>query len=410
MTCSDLYLPCKAFFMSRMRLWLAIASVLTLLMIHSAAGAVSLNFNAKQPSNAPDAVDLTADPEELIADIKKRLADARAELAEEPDNAQAGTSLPVVTEGVFQRNQFLQILIHAYEVQMERLKDLQDRQKQFARWQNDSNAQANRDNQAPFPFLFEDDLRETLAIHDNRLTRLGSMLISVEQEAAHRISVMKESAAKLRQLNEELERSQGEVKLLVSEKRTIAMLKNRLDSIRLLATQIELQRIKLEIQEIGSKRDFAETQRIKFRARSQLTVQDIQTVRSNIKAELKNLATELETTAAEIGANKVPAMSKENTVNSLSAETDAPTQRIQVLHQNQKETSELKLQGLQWMLEFLQLRQMIWEFRWSSSKVADREKAGKLMSRLPNGKKIWKWSEAMSSKCDCCPWTTRPIS
>ncbi|MBS3951608.1 MAG: mechanosensitive ion channel [Methylomicrobium sp.] len=373
--------------MSRLRLWIAIASVLTLLVSHSEAGAVSLNFNARQPSNAPDAVDLSADPEELIADIKKRLADARVELSDEQARTQANKTPSDTKEGVFQRNLFLQILIHAYEVQLERIKDLQYRQKEFARWQNDSIDQANSDNQTPFPFLFEDDLRETLAIHDNRLTRLGGMLISVEQEAARRISVMKESAAKLRQLNEELERSQGEVKALISEKRTIALLKNRLDSIRLLATEIELQRIKLEIQEIGSKREFAETQRLKFRARSQLTEQDIQTVRSNIQAEQRNLVTELEKTTAEIGANKGPGMSNQTNVNSLSAEADAASQTIQRLHQNQKETAELKFQGLQSMLEFLQLRQMIWEFRWSSAKVADREKAREAYEQIAQWQK-----------------------
>jgi potassium-dependent mechanosensitive channel len=366
---------------------LAIASILILLMSHSEAGAIPLNFNAKQESSGADAIDVSSDPEELIADIKKRLADARVELADEQTRTQANKAPPDTKEGVFQRNLFLQILIHAYEVQLERIKDLQDRQKEFARWQNDSIVQANRDNQTPFPFLFEDDLRETLAIHDHRLARLGGMLISVEQEAARRISVMKQSAAKLRQLNEELERSQGEVKLLISEKRAIAMLKNRLDSIRLLATQIELQRIKLEIQEIDSKRDFAETQRLKFRARSQLTEQDIETVRSTIQAEQKNLVTELEKTAAEIGANQVPVMSQQTTVTGLPAETDAASQTIHRLHQNQKEISELKLQGLQWMLEFLQLRQMIWEFRWSSAKVVDREKAREAYEQIAQWQK-----------------------
>ncbi|MDO8844329.1 MAG: mechanosensitive ion channel [Methylicorpusculum sp.] len=384
MTCTDLYLPCKALFMNRLRLWIAIASVLTLLLSHSEAGAVSLNFNAKQPSKALDAVDLSADPAELIVDIEKRLADTRAELADEQANAQAGKAHTDAPEGLFHRNLFLQILIHAYEVQLERIRDLQDQQKQFVRWQNDSNAQANKDNQTPFSFLFEDDLRETLAIQAKRLDRFGGMLISIEQEAARRISVMKESATKLRQLNEELESSQGDNKALISEKRTIALLKNRLDAIRLLAAQIESQRIKLAIQQITSKRDFAETQRTKFRARSQLTEQDMETVRSNIQAEQKNLVTELEKSAAEIGTDKVPTISKHNSVNS---QTQAAIHSIHLLQQNHKETSELKFQGLQSMLEFLQLRQMIWEFRWSSLREVERENARKAYEQIAQWQK-----------------------
>lgn len=356
-----------------------IAAALILLLGQGEVGAAPKGFAAKQAGSSgakvSDSGDAAADLAALSDDLQKNLADTQVELADELASSKAMPDSQVKKEGALPRGLILQMLIHAYEVQLQRIKELQDRLQLFAHWQKEGGDQARVDNRAPFPFLVEDELRESLVLYDKRLARLGDMLVSVENELARRLTLAEQSAAKLRQANEELERSQGMAKVLASDKRAALALQNRLDSIQVVAVQIEVRRIKQDMLEIRSKRDFANSQQTRLRERAQLTEQDVQTVRNDIQAERQRILTELETTVAELRDIKASIKSAQNAGDGSAKGTDVSQHALQ-------QTAEFKLQALRWMLEFLQLRQVIWEYRWSSATVDDREQAREAYERI----------------------------
>lgn len=352
--------------------WLLISLALLVFLNTGEVNAAPMGLAAKLANKnrviSPDAVDAFTDPVVLIDDLQKKLADTRMELANEPVSNQNSPALNKGQAVTFPRNLFLQMLLHAYEVQIQRAKELLERKQRFTEWENDSKIPTGLDNTPPFPFLVEDQLRESQGISKKRLERLAEMLVQVEREEARRINSAERSAAKLRQANEELEQSQGLTKALNSEKRAELALRHRLDWIRLVATQVEMQRIQQEMQEINSKRDFAETQQAKLPVHAQFNDQDIQIVRNEIQAEKQNILTELEATIAQLDIEKSASLLNENAAAKKVEEPDT------VLNNAIRQAAELKLQALEWMLEFLQIREMIWEYRWSFAAVNDREK------------------------------------
>ena len=308
-----------------------------------------------QAASPASVADSFSDPAALITEIEKKLADTREEIAAEAPKKQ------IIQVGTFPRSLYLQMLSHAYGLQIQRLKELQNLQQHFAEWERDAQQLKEVANISPFPFLAADQLRESLDVNAKRLTRLEQMRSQVENEAARRIKVAENSAAKLRQINEEIERSQGATKAMAIEKRAELALRHRLDWVRVVGTQIEIQRIQQEAQEIHRKREHAETQLAKLTTDARISDTDIDIVRSDIQAEKQSILAELQATMAELNSNQVAA----NTDN-ISTE---------LLHKAQKQAAETKFQALEWMLEFLQLRQMIWEYRLGIAKANDREKA-----------------------------------
>lgn len=316
-------------------------------------------------------VEPSADSVSLFDDLQNKLAEARAELADQllVDNSNKVTS----QNPEFPRRLFLQMLTHGYEVQLQRIKELKDRQQQFARWQKETNLQSQQTLATTGSFLQEDGVRESLVINDKRLARLNQMHDYVEQEIMRRIDLAKQSAIKLRQANEALEHSSVAEKALASEKRQMASLQYRLDAIRVVGAQIESQRIQQEALELQAQRDYAEIQYANRQSPAVMTEQDLQTMRKAVKAEQQQVMEQLEKTVFELAADK-------QTSGSAQAAFDADNS--DGIRYAVKQTAELKLQALQWILEYLQLREVIWEYRWSYLTVSDPDKVRKAYEQI----------------------------
>lgn len=356
--------------------WLIIASIVLVLLGVGEVIAAPMNIAAKaignKQSHDPTPADAFSNPAELIDELQKKLVETRAELAGESVNFPKA----VGQDGIFPRRLFLQMLLHAYEGQIRRVKELQLQQERFAKWEGEAKRRSESAKSEPFPFLFVDQLRESLATNEKRLARLNEMLAQVEREEARRITVAEQSAIKLRQANEELERSQGIAKVLVNEKSAELALRHRLDWIRVVAPQVEIQRIQQDMQEIRSKSNLAETLQAKLHLHARITDQEIQIVRDDIQAERQKILDELQSIMAELNVDQV--------ADNLPAAADRALQDTDDLKTAIKQAGEFKLQALEWMLEFLQVKQMIWEYRWASVTVDDREKAREAYEQIIN--------------------------
>lgn len=353
---------------------LALVAILTLLFrsdqIQASPKLLNSGLNHISVSDT-ELVEPSADSVSLFDDLQNKLAEARAELADQllVDNSNKVTS----QNPEFPRRLFLQMLTHGYEVQLQRIKELKDRQQQFARWQKETNLQSQQTLATTGSFLQEDGVRESLVINDKRLARLNQMHDYVEQEIMRRIELAKQSAIKLRQANEALEHSSVAEKALASEKRQMASLQYRLDAIRVVGAQIESQRIQQEALELQAQRDYAEIQYANRQSPAVMTEQDLQTMRKAVKAEQQQVMEQLEKTVFELAADKQT---------SGSAQVAFDADNSDGIRYAVKQTAELKLQALQWILEYLQLREVIWEYRWSYLTVSDPDKVRKAYEQI----------------------------
>lgn len=296
-------------------------------------------------STSPLGVDIMANPALLQKELQQKLADTRNEIAV------ADADLPQVSGlDAFPRALFLQMIAHAIEVQLNSVDELQRQRQNLADWEQNANNQTNAAVLALSPFLEAEQLRDALMLSDKQLARLGQMQALVEQEGQRRIKVAEQSATKLRQINEALEKSQGSDKAEFSEERAELTLRHRLDWIRMIAVQVEIERIQQQAKEVRSKRDFAETRQAKVNSLAKMAESDLATLRRNIQLERQSLLAEIQTAMTRFEAANAMAMQKGN------------------------QTAELNLQGLESMLEFSQLRQMIWEARWAYAGITDRDK------------------------------------
>ena len=297
--------------------------------------------SSQSATNLPG-VDIANNPVLLQKELQQKLADTRNEIGF------AGLDSPV--QEAFPRGLFLQMIAHAIEIQLNSLDDLQRQRQNLAAWEQSVKNQSNGMMLSLSPFLEAEQLRDALMLADKQLVRLEQMQTLVEQEGQRRIKTAEQSAAKLRQVTEALENSQGLNKAKLNEERAELALRHRLDWVRMVATQVEIQRIQQQAKDMRSKRDFAMTRKSQLNSLTQMTESDLQTVRRNIQLERQALLAEIQTAMTRFDAANADAASKSNP------------------------TAELNLQGLESKLEFLQLRQMIWEARWAYTGITDLEK------------------------------------
>ena len=305
----------------------------------------------------------------LLIDLQKKRDSTREELKAQQINPKAQTDPPTSRNHVLPRNFFLQVLIQAYELQIERVQNLQERRQQFTRWQETIADSTNIDTTSPLPFLLDDELKETIRLYNKRLNALNAILKFIEQESLRCIETAEESAAKLRQANEALERSQSSMKSIAAEKAAQALLQNRLDSVRVVGSKIEIERVEQDILELRAKTEQAELSHRQGRIRAPLSLQEMETLRETIQSERKTIIGELENTITELEQSKT-GLNSDITAFPTSIATPSHSPEAAV-----KQTAELRLQALQWMLEWLQIRQLIWEYRWSYATDNFRDQA-----------------------------------
>ncbi len=321
-------------------------------------------------SNELPGADSYIDQPLLLDDIQKKLAATR-ELASQAD-ATTG-------EDVDQRQFLLNMLVHLYERQIERLQSLEllkqrriRLKEEIARWTEPKTLPAD-------PFLRADKLKTSVSILDKRLAKLSAGVAVIDLEILRKIEVSKDSAIKLRQVNEKLENipenTNEQVKLV--QMRDLLALTNQIDLARAVGVQIEKLKIQQEFLETQLQRDFAEKQLGAMVSPLPFTQSELDQVRVNLETERRKIYTEIKQSEEALKLqNKNP---KES---GLMPGIQPDSLDLEDLQPIQHENTELKLQALYLLLDLRQIQETVWEQRWANINTYDREKAREAYTRI----------------------------
>ncbi|MGZ8152125.1 MAG: mechanosensitive ion channel domain-containing protein [Methylovulum sp.] len=360
-------------------IWLWFGILLTLSPYYNVVLASSIPgiSSKKAATSANDVanIDMFADHALLAKTIQKQLDTAQDDLARllADRKAQPKVSETVQTNT---RQFYVEMLIHTYEAQLERLAELNAIQERSAAEEYEASTLTTSDESQPISFLKEDELRESMGVLDKHSVGLEKMLVLIDLETQRRVDAIENSAAKLRQADEVLEkiRSKKAPQTFFIENRDILVLQNRVDSSRLVNLKIEKQLIEQKLLETRRKRSFIEKEVDNNPvAYAQITQQDIAVTLKNLEDQRKDIIAELTESISEVGAEK---LKEKPLTQSLPPETGDSLRHLQ------KENEGFKLQALYLMLDSLQFQQLFWELRWSHTQISDREKARIAYARI----------------------------
>lgn len=363
-----------------------------LLLLPGAFAAVS-SFNsslaAASAESQAKADTLFADPTLLIDEVRKQLAAAREDssrlLADQKVRAPAGGMASAALEA---RQFYLEMLIHIYAAQLERLDELSALQQRNADADAEKDAEnlAPSESSSPMPFLTADGLRDSMAGLDRRIAGLEKLHAMMEPNIQRLIAVNKGSGAKLRQANEALENSRenSAVLAILVDKRDILALQNRIEAARLVNVEIEKKIITEKLLDLRRQREAVSARTGQAVAYEQITPQEIAVMRKTLDEQRQAVMVELNAMLADNNAEKQHEKTQSGLPETVANVPSTP-HAGDLLLQARSENAGLKLQTLYFILEILQAQQFFWELRASYANIFDREKAREAYAQIAKG-------------------------
>jgi hypothetical protein len=351
----------------------------------------------QESSSKPVPSQSRINPATLIEEIKLKLAATSSELAAVPSEAIAGSAAAGLPGDVaiFARRLHLRQLMFIYQGQLARLASLQVRQQRRLELENQAANWSGFSETSPHPFLRTDELKESVTNLSSRVDEIETWIPAIDQAGLQVVTVAENSTAKLRPADEAIERAKEspDQQALLGRERDLLALQNQIDLARAMGYQIEKQTVQEELLETRAQLQLARKQLSVASEHVALTQQDIDQVQKKIELENQHIVDELKQAVSALDLENKSGQ-QEKLASSVSGEAaqqqSAEPEQIDQIRQTQRNTTDIKLQTLNWLLVYVQMQRDIWNLRWEFAKVADREKAAEAYDRIAKNQAILK--------------------
>jgi potassium efflux system protein len=379
-----------------------ISLLMLLVLTPTSAGPTSSLMSGimKQSTGKPDTVKSVINPAALVEDIKKKLAETNEKIALMPPEKETGApSTEAGVDNMTKRRIYLKQLAYTYEGQLSRLDNLQATQKRRIELEKEATDWSGFTEQSAHPFLRADELKESVRALGRRHDELESWVDAIDKTGLLFINAVENSAVKLRQADEAVERAKNspDLQALLSRDRDLLLLQNQMDTARAIGFQIEKQTLQEELVETRARLQLATKQLGVASEHVELTQQDLEQVHKNIEIESQHIIHELNHLVSEFEVLNQGKPVPDITGRAAQPQLAEPAE-IEQLRQVQRENADIKLLMLGRILAYLELKRDIWNFRWAYAKVTDREKAREAYDKIAKNQVFLKSVRDYTSK------------
>jgi small-conductance mechanosensitive channel len=373
-------------------------AVLLLLVIPASAALNSVVNNTvpQQSDSQTSSVEATIDVVALKEDINIKLVATNAQLANFPSTIFSGTpsrALPS-DKDVLVRQLHLKELVFIYQGHLARLATFQIEQQNLVKCKNQLNNWSEFTEPSAHPFLRADELRAAVIMLSKELEELETWIPTIEQAGNDVIQIAEGSTAKLRLANEAVEKAKAtpEYQEQLARNRDLLTVQNEIALANALGFQIEKQIVYAVVKEAQYKLQLARKQLSVASDQVKLTEQDINQAIKNIDVETQHIFAELNALLSSDNLNKnTETVERSRAVDNSELARQATSQdQLDQIKQARMHASDIKLQALRRVLEYLQVQRDIWNFRWVYATETDVKKIREAYSRISKRQALMK--------------------
>lgn len=377
---------------------ISITTILLLSVIPASAALDSVVNNTvdKQSDSQTNSVETAIDVVALIGDINNKLAATNAQLANFPATVESNQSSIVLPsdKDALVRQLHLKELVFIYQGHLARLATFQVEQQNLVKCKNQLDNWSAFIEPSANPFLRADELRAAVIMLSKELVELESWVPTIEQAGNDVIQIAEGSTAKLRLANEAVEKAKAtpEYQEQLARNRDSLTVQNEIALANALGFQIEKQIVYVVVREAQYKLQLARKQLSVALEHVELTEQDINQAIKNIEVETQHIFAELNALLSSDNLNKnTETVETPRAIDNAEIVRQATSQdQLDQIKQARMHASDIKLQALRRVLEYLQVQRDIWNFRWVYATETDVKKIREAYSRIKKREALMK--------------------